>query len=67
MQIRGHKTLKVIGIILLIAGFICSAISGSPRRWGVKSGGMPVWKHLLLEIAGFGLMIAGVYFFKGKL
>lgn len=59
--------MKVLGIILLIAGFICAAISGSPRGWGVKRDGIPVWKHLLLEIVGFGLMIAGVYFFKGEI
>ena len=53
--------MKILGYIAIIAGFIIMVLNGKPYSWGKTKTGMPVWKHLLIDLGG--ILFMGLGFF----
>lgn len=51
--------MKILGYIIAIVGFIILFLNGKPRQWGKNGDGVAVWKHILIEIAAYAIMILG--------
>lgn len=51
--------MKIIGYIVLIGALIVMFLNGNPHSWGKLKSGMPVWKHLLIDLGGLFLMALG--------